>query len=87
MTIKLKVDVEQLTWEQLETLQSLSSGGASFAKVRGIVAAFMVDDAGQPVPREVANAALLALKRGEVIDVINRLAEAMSVPNASGGAS
>jgi len=86
MTIKLRVNLDELTWEQYEAVQDAAAGGVNFRQFREIVAQFMVDERGEPVPVDEARRALGKLKMPEIKEAINALAEGMQLPPASGGA-
>ena len=86
--LKLKVDVERITLDDVIALEER----ASLKTLRDIIARFVVDEAGQYLPNDVAVRTVGSLKMSEVKDVAAQFAEAMKgvaadalPPTGSGG--
>jgi hypothetical protein len=67
-----------LTWEEFETIELAQEGDVKMRRLRPLVARFMVDESGQPLPHEQAIKVLGKLPLDEVKDVFQKFAEAMT---------
>ncbi len=77
MGLRLRVDLDELTWEQWDALEYAGEGDVSMARMRRIIAQFMVDEAGEPLPFARAFRELGELKRSEMWDAVGALARAV----------
>lgn len=90
MTITLRVDADDLTWDELDALEEAADGKLSLRAMRGMVARFMVDAQGKPVAVDEAQRLLGKLKRSEIAGVIEQFAAAVrggegDIPPEPGG--
>ena len=86
--LKLKVDVDRITLDDVISLEER----ASMKTMRDIIARFVVDDKGEYYPHAEAVKLVGGLKMSEVKDVATQFADAMKgvaaealPPNGSGG--
>lgn len=84
MGIRLRVDLEEMTWEELETIQEMGQGQVQIAALRKMLARYVVDEQGQPVEMETAMRELGKLKRMEMLATMKSFAEAIQVPKENG---
>lgn len=88
--IRFKIDREKvkLSWEEYEVVQLAQEGELEMRPLRKLVARFMVDEQGQPLPRPMAMKILAGLDMEEVPDVFIKFTAAMkeaAVPPTNGG--
>lgn len=67
-----------LTWEEYEALEMAQEGEVKLRRLRPLVARFMVDEAGQPIPHKQAIQTLGKLPMAEVTDIFQQFAQAMT---------
>ena len=85
MGIKLKIDIEEMTWEEMETIQDVANGQVDLRALRKLCAAHMIDERGEPVDVARAMKEIGRLKRAEMAEPLKALAEAIQIPPVSGG--
>ena len=90
--IRFKIDRDKnnMTWEDYETIELAQEGEVKLRLLRPLVARFMVDENGNPIPHKDAMKTLASLPLVEVRDVFTQFANAFretAVPNPSGGSS
>lgn len=81
---------KRVTWDDLNTLESISSGGASSRDIMLFAARFMADEKGQYLPHEKGVKILGGLNGDDIADVLKQFTEALSestVPKVNGGVS
>jgi hypothetical protein len=91
-TIRFQINKDKtgLTWEEYETIELAQEGDVKMRRLRPLVARFMVDEQGQPLPHKDAVDILGRLPLDEIKDVFAKFTEAMTtsaVPLASGTTS
>lgn len=87
--MRIRIDLDKLTLDTLITLQDAASI-QNLSEIKPILAAFLADDAGEPLPEEEALRAVGKLRLSELSALLNQLGEeiqAALLPPASGGAS
>ncbi len=88
--IRLSVDFEELTWDDLETLEKIRSNQIPVAGLKTLAAHCMVDENGVPVPEDKALKILGKLKKKDREEVLTKFFDAMQealVPNPKGSDS
>lgn len=79
--------VNEMTWEEYEAFEMIQEGNVKLSRLRPILARFIVDDEGNPIPRAEAMKQLGAISIAQIKDVVAEFTSSLTataVPKENG---